>query len=413
MKRLLTFVAIILLFGWVLFKASVWWLADQRLADTRAAMEQVGVIERGSISSGIEGRLLLNDASYQDFRLAGPLRAGRVTFDAGSPVNLLKTLLDPAALPPSWTLRGERLGVRVEASMFRNWVTDGADGADTLFAPVCGPDHRQQLGSGDLVRMGMNGIGGEVLIRQQPEDLYLEITTDKAGSLEARWPGARLDVLNPDSPIQGADGPMRVILRDGGLMRRIAAYCARESAVATEEWTEIVMEAFRSGLNARGYEASPQLLALYRQWLTEGGELTLTLMPGEELMGVPVREPDGEQSATLAVRYNEQVVPDVFLRAVQPPESTVAGEAVQPLVPEGEDGQVAGWYPADVTEAGRWKGRTVKATLSNGNVVEGRLASVDEQTLEIARIVGGGEVAYPIVIRAIESFEVWRRGQTR
>lgn len=413
MKRLLTFVVIVLLFGWVLFKASVWWLADQRLADARAAMEHVGVIERGSISSGIEGRLLLNDASYQDFRLAGPLRAGRIIFDAGSPVNLLKTLLDPSALPPSWTLRGEQLGVILEASMFRNWVTDGGDGSDTLFAPVCGPDHRQQLGSGDLVRMGMDGIAGEMLIRQQPGDLYLEITTDRAGSLEVRWPGARLDVLNPDSPIQGADGHVRVILRDGGLMRRIAAYCARESAVATEEWTEIVMEAFRSGLNARGYEASPQLLALYRQWLTEGGELTLTLVPGEKLMGVPVREPDGEQSATLAVRYNEQVVPDVFLRAVQPPESTVVGEAVQPLVPEGEDGEVAGWYPADVAEAGRWTGRTVKATLSNGNVVEGRLASVGEQTLEIARIVGGGEVAYPIVIRAIESFEVWRRGQTR
>lgn len=413
MKRLLTFVVIVLLFGWVLFKASVWWLADQRLADARAAMEHVGVIERGSISSGIEGRLLLNDASYQDFRLAGPLRAGRIIFDAGSPVNLLKTLLDPSALPPSWTLRGEQLGVILEASMFRNWVTDGGDGSDTLFAPVCGPDHRQQLGSGDLVRMGMDGIAGEMLIRQQPGDLYLEITTDRAGSLEVRWPGARLDVLNPDSPIQGADGPVRVILRDGGLMRRIAAYCARESAVATEEWTEIVMEAFRSGLNARGYEASPQLLALYRQWLTEGGELTLMLVPGEKLMGVPVREPDGEQSATLAVRYNEQVVPDVFLRAVQPPESTVVGEAVQPLVPEGEDGEVAGWYPADVAEAGRWTGRTVKATLSNGNVVEGRLASVGEQTLEIARIVGGGEVAYPIVIRAIESFEVWRRGQTR
>lgn len=413
MKRLLTFVVIVLLFGWVLFKASVWWLADQRLADARAAMEHVGVIERGSISSGIDGRLVLNDASYQDFRLAGPLRAGRIIFDAGSPVNLLKTLLDPSALPPSWTLRGEQLGVILEASMFRNWVTDGGDGSDTLFAPVCGPDHRQQLGSGDLVRMGMDGIAGEMLIRQQPGDLYLEITTDRAGSLEVRWPGARLDVLNPDSPIQGADGPVRVILRDGGLMRRIAAYCARESAVATEEWTEIVMEAFRSGLNARGYEASPQLLALYRQWLTEGGELTLMLVPGEKLMGVPVREPDGEQSATLAVRYNEQVVPDVFLRAVQPPESTVVGEAVQPLVPEGEDGEVAGWYPADVAEAGRWTGRTVKATLSNGNVVEGRLASVGEQTLEIARIVGGGEVAYPIVIRAIESFEVWRRGQTR
>lgn len=413
MKRLLTFVVVVLLLGWLLFKAAVWWLADQRLAEARTALEHLGVIERGSISSGIAGRLLLNDASYQDFRLAGPVQAGRVSFDAGSPVNLLKTLLDPAMLPPSWSLRGEQLEVVLEATMFRNWVTDSDDGGEALFAPVCGPDHRQQLGSGDLVRMGMDGITGEVLVRQQPADLYLEMTTDSAGSVEIRWPGARLDVRNSDSLVRSAGEPMRVTLRDGGLMRRIGAYCARESAVATEEWTEIVMDAFRSGLNSRGYEASAQLLALYRQWLTEGGELTLTLAPSEPLMGVPVRAPDGAQSAALPVRYNEQIVPDVFLRAVQPPVSELAGEAVQPPVPEGEGSQVAAWYAADVTEAGRWTGRTVKLTLSNGNVVEGRLASVGEQTLEIARIVGGGEVAYPIVIRAIESFEVWRRGQAR
>jgi hypothetical protein len=29
--------------------------------------------------------------------------------------------------------------------------------------------------------------------------------------------------------------------------------------------------------------------------------------------------------------------------------------------------------------------------------------------MEIVRLVGGGEVAYPIAIRLIETFEVWRR----
>ncbi|MEX2476277.1 acetylornithine deacetylase [Marinobacter sp.] len=413
MKRLLTFLVVVVLLGWLLFKAAAWWLADQRLAEARGALEHVGVIHRGSISSGIDGRLLLTEASYQDFRLAGPVDADRVMFDAGSPLALLMALLEPGNLPPSWSLQAEGLVVMLEATMFRNWVTASGTNSQALFAPVCGPDHRQQLSSGDLVRMGMRGVTGEALIRQQPDELYLEVTTDSVGSVEMRWPDARFDPLDPGALMVGAESPVEVTLRDGGLMRRVAAYCARESAVTTEQWSAIVMDAFRLALNARGYEASDQLLALYRQWLTEGGELTLTLAPTEPLLGVPVHEPDEAPSGNLNVRYNGQTVPDVFLEAVRSAETDVSDLAVQPVVPEGENSLVAGWHPADATDAGRWLGRPVKVTLSNGNVVEGRLASVDERTLEIARLVGGGEVAYPIVIRAMDTFEVWRRGQTR
>jgi len=31
--------------------------------------------------------------------------------------------------------------------------------------------------------------------------------------------------------------------------------------------------------------------------------------------------------------------------------------------------------------------------------------------MDITRSVGGGEVSYPILIRAISQFEVWRRGR--
>lgn len=413
MKRLLTFVVVVVLLGWLLFKAAVWWLADQRLAEARDAVESAGVIERGGISSGIEGRLLLTGASYQDFRLAQPVDIGRVAFDAGSPLHLLTALVDPGNLPPTWSLRVENLRLVLEATMFRNWVTASGETNPALFAPVCGPDHRQQLGSGDLVRMGVNNIAGEALIRQHPDHLYLELTTASTGSLEIQWPGARVNILNPDRMAQAGSEPMTVTVRDGGLMRRVAAYCARESSVATDEWTSIVMDAFRQGLSARGYEASGQLLALYRQWLTEGGELTLTLDPDQPVFGVPVRGANQDGAGTLAVNYNGQSVPDVYLREVEPPEPAVSEQALQPVIPEGEGDLVAGWYPADLTEAERWVGRNVRITLSNDNVVEGRLASVGEQTLEVARIVGGGEIAYPMMIRAIDKFEVWRRGQTR
>lgn len=413
MKRLLTFAVVVVLLGWVLFKASVWWLADQRLAEARKAIESVGVIERGAIGSGIEGRLLLTAASYQDFRLAQPIDIGRMAFDAGSPLNLLTVLVDPGRLPAAWSLRAENVELALEATMFRNWVTASGETNPALFAPVCGPDHRQQLGSGDLVRMGVNGIVGEALIRQYPDRLYLELTTASTGGLEVEWPGARVDIMNRDQPVQGADAPMTVTIRDGGLMRRVAAYCARESSVTTVEWTSLVMDAFRKALNARGYEASAQLLALYRQWLTEGGELTLVLEPAQPVYGVPVQGLGEENTPDLTVSYNGQLVPDVYLKQVEPPEPMVAEQSLQPVVPEGTDNPVAGWYPAELAEAGRWVGHNVRITLSNDNVVEGRLASVGEQSLEVARIVGGGEIAYPMVIRAIDTFEVWRRGQAR
>ncbi|WP_297790425.1 acetylornithine deacetylase [uncultured Marinobacter sp.] len=413
MKRLLTFIVVVVLLGWLLFKAAVWWLADQRLAEAREAVESVGVIDRGTIRSGIEGRLLLADARYQDFRLAQPVEIGRLAFDAGSPLNLLTALMDPGRLPVAWSLRAEKVELRLEASMFRNWVTASGEASQALFAPVCGPDHRQQLGSGDLVRMGVDGVTGEALIRQYPDRLYLELTTESTGSLEVEWPGARVDIMNPERLVRSGEGPMAVTIRDGGLMRRIAAYCARESSVAMDEWTRIVMDAFRQGLNLRGYEASAQLLALYRQWLIEGGELTLMLNPDQPVYGVPVQGTEQERAPDLMVSYNGQKVPDVYLEEVEPPEPTVSEKSLQPVVPEGTDNQVAGWYPAELAEAGRWVGHNVRITLSNDNVVEGRLASVGEQTLEVARTVGGGEIAYPMTIRAIETFEVWQRGQIR
>jgi len=44
-------------------------------------------------------------------------------------------------------------------------------------------------------------------------------------------------------------------------------------------------------------------------------------------------------------------------------------------------------------------------------VVQGRLEGIDDERMEVVRLVDGGEVTYPIAIRLIEIFEVWRRGR--
>lgn len=417
MKRLLTFLVVLALIGYLSFKGAVWWLADQRLAEARNAVEEMGVIERGDIRSGVEGRLVLGNGSYQDFRLAQPLDFDRLVFNAGSPMALLSALLDPADLPAHWSLVAENLRLSLGANMFRNWVTAAGDTTPALFSPVCGPDHRQHLGSGDLLRLGISGVSGEALVIQSADGLYAELTTANTGSVEVDWPGARLEPLSPAALLESTRSPMMVTLRDGGMMRRVAAYCARESGVETGEWTGIVMDAFREALAARGFSASDQLLALYRQWLTEGGELTVELDPSAPVWGVPVRTEDSANAA-LTVRYNRSVVPDVYLERIEPAAPELPEEVLEPGVAgESTNGEganiVAGWNLADKEKAEDWVGRTVRVTLDNGNVVEGRLASVGDSRMEVARLMDGGEVAYPIAIRLIATFEVWRHGQAR
>lgn len=417
MKRLLTTLILAALLGFAAFKAGVWWLADQRMSEARQVLGGSGVLERGRIGSGVEGRLVLSDAYWQHFELTQPLVIGRAEFDAGSSVALLTALMDPSDLPASWSLQAEGLALVLEATMFRNWVTaDGASGREpaALFALPCAPDPRQQLGSGDLLRMGITRLAGELIVRQTSDRVHLELNSANTGSLELNWPGARINLISPESTLTSSSQPIEITLRDGGLMRRVAAYCAREAGADPAQWAGRALDAFETGLKARGWRASDQLLALYRQWLLEGGEITASVRPGSETLGIPVRS-EGESTdgaVAWALEYNGAMVPDVFLRKAEPVTPEFPEEALEPVVPR-ENPKITSWYTEDLEQANAWIGRKVRVSLSNGNAVEGRLASVTERELEVAREVAGGEVAYPIAIRAIMAFEVWRRGHTQ
>jgi len=414
MKRLLTLLIVLALLTFAAFKGAVWWLADQRLGDARLALEEYGVLERGAIGSGLDGRLLLTNARWQDFRLTQPLEAGRIEFDALSPMALLTVLVDPQESPREWRLQAEGLGLLLDATMLRNWVTaegTNVEGDPALLVLPCAPDLRQQLGSGDLMRMGITGLAGELLVQQTSDGLYGELSTAGTGSLELDWPGARIDLTAPEDTLASSNSPMAVTLRDGGLMRRIAAYCSREAGLEAMDWARRATEALEQGLKARGLVASDQLLALYRQWLLEGGELNVAIDPSAPWLGIPVHAAvTGDLGAEWSVEYNGAEVPDVYLRTAPPEPEAVDRDAEEPAQ-DVENPAVAGWYAEPVETANQWIGRQVRVTLSNDNVVEGRLVSVSDRELEVARVVAGGEVAYPMLLRAVSGFEVWRRGR--
>lgn len=422
MKKLLSLIVILALVAWGSYKGAVWWLADQTLTEVRRSVSDHGALERGDIASTLGGELVLNSTRFQSFQLTQPLEIRRLTYRAGSPVALLASLYGGHDLPRTWRLDVAGWRLPLDAAMLRNWVTDTDEQAPRpLFAPVCGPDARQQLGSGDLIRMGMTELTGDAQLRQTSGGVRLELFTRESGSLEVEWDNARLRFDGDSVDLAPGADSVRVVIRDGGLMRRVTAYCARETSVSESEWADLVMTAFSEGLASRGLDASPQLLALYRQWLTEGGELSFTL-PGEGWPGLPVREPEavadggetdegtGRAGESLAVSYNGSTVPDVYLRRTKPVTQAVAPAALEPLAGPDQAQLVAGWHPVALEQAENWLDYTVRVTLSNGRTVEGRLTRVDDKQVEVARPVDGGEVAYPMASRAVDRLEVWRRG---
>ncbi len=414
MKKLLWFVLVVALLGYGAFKGTAWYFTHQALEASRGAAAFEGVVSAKSLHSGLSGTVTLDHARYQLFRMTEPVTAETVHFQTSSPVALARSLSVAKALPPTWRVVMDGLELKLDPAMLKGWVVAGDHEADrALFSPVCAPDHRQQLGSGDLIRMGVPALTGDATIEQGPDELRLDLNTAEAGSLEVHWPDARLSLADPGAVLDSSDEVARVTLRDAGLMRKVTAYCARESDMEVTAWADLVTRSFREGLNARGYEPSKQLLALYRQWLTEGGELELDLRPGDDTWGLPVNQPGAgeEGQAELSVHYNQARVPGVYLTPWNPP--ATPEQALAKVDASGDSGAQAdtgpAWYVSSAAAAAPWLDRAVRVTLENGRVVEGRLAGITDERLNIARKTDGGEVAYPIPLKAISRFEVWRR----
>lgn len=419
MKKLFYTLVVLALVAFLVFKGSVWFLAGQRMAALGDEIADSGVVSWQRLSSNLSGQVTLHGVQYQQFQLTRPVTVGQLSFTSGSPVALIQALLDPTQLPAEWQLDAEGSRLQLDAAMIKNWVAPEADANPALFGLTCAPDHRQQLGSGDLVRMGVSDISGEILLRQSGSNLHFELSTAGTGSLELTARDYRLGRVSGAAGTGNAQLPrpahIDVVLRDGGLMRKVALYCARESQMDVPEWVALITSGFRDALNARGYEPSKQLMALYQRWLSEGGQLEFAFDSASPTFGVPVHtlEEAGSNDAAFNLTYNQAGVPDVYLTRMEPELPELPEQAVEPVVPDESESAMADWRPAPVDEASRWLERTVRVTLASGRIVEGRLTSVNEDRLEVARMVDGGEVVYPMAIRAVEQFDVWRRTSDR
>ncbi|PAV25644.1 hypothetical protein CF392_09760 [Tamilnaduibacter salinus] len=411
MKKLSVFLLIVVIVGYAAFKGGAWYQTRQALIDTRERLDEMGVLRWSGIGSGLSGQVSVSGLQWSPFALSSPITADRVVFRPGGVAGLWP-ILSEGRLPDEWSFSATGVQLMLKDELLQDWIA---------------PDHRQALvqwlqipcggrvlGVSDLRQLGIGQLNGDLTLRSSADrpGIALEVNAGALGSIDLYAPQARPSTL---SELRSAEtlwtGPVQVTLRDGGLMRKLSAWCAEQGKQSKSAWTASVLKALEKPLAAMRLAPSEQLASLYRTFLRDGGALSTTLQVNQPFWGVPVRAPDQSgEGASLNARYNGNGVPGLYLSRTEPDAPTV----VTPVEPEPEspaagtasDGPA---YRAVGPEAyGDQLGRDVRIELDTGRVVEGRLSGVSEHVLEVTRMMDGGEVAYPLDREAIVRFAVWR-----
>lgn len=405
------------------YKLAVWYGTYRSLARVQDHFQSLGVVTWDATDSTLTGGVTLERPRIQLFDITAPIRADRLTFQQPTPWGLIKTLYGLDDQPPRhWSLKLDNFNLSLPNQLLKPWA--GSD-LPTLgvFNPwrlyQCGPHH--YLNGAELRGMGISAISGDADLdyRIDPKDgqlhLALDVNAGAVGSLDLNLVSAPPASWSPghwpaDLPVPAS---AHLDIRDGGFMRRVAAYCSEANGISPAQWALQSAKAWQSDLEANGYTASTQLVALYKQWLQQGGELAVDLAPAAAT-GYAKLSGAGLSAAIkqlgLTVTYNDDRIPGLDLGRIQtrtsapataPAKQTSAAASSAPV-------KAPGFVAADPGEAARWLGRRVQVLYDDGKRVEGRLDAADRHSLTVTRNVDGGQASYPIDLSTVTKLLVWR-----
>lgn len=408
------------------YKAAVWYGTLNWLNTAQADIESAGVLSWDGIDSTLGGQVTVNNLRLQLFDLTLPIRVGSISLSRPTPWALLMTLFGSQEAPPrNWTLSVNNLDMALEPGLFKSWAVSGDSGdSSKAFQPwgiyACGASHT--LSVDQLIAMGIHQLHGSASLIYQT-DMQAGLIRSKLSVNAGTLGSFDLNLVSPPPDRWGAldrleawpvPQSLQWVVRDGGFMRRLSAYCSRQADRTEQRWSQAAAQDWKAALAQHGIVPSQDLLRLYENWMENGGELTLSLQSQDDdtsytslLQGTPDQ---AIQALGVRLAYNGTPVSslsvtldrDKLAQSLAPPAPAPAVAAKpQALPPE------PAYRDTPVAQAVGWVGRMVKVTAA-GKTLEGRLDRVDDNTLQVAQNVQGGVVEYPVAMDQVTTLQVWR-----
>lgn len=418
MKKIgLTIILLLALTAAALYSVT-WYGTHQALARLKTNIADKGVLAWQSVRPGLDGSVEVQNLELMLFELSQPVRISSAHVSTGSALALGRWFLWPGAdWPESVRLELNHAALIIRPTMTKAWLEAASPERPQWPKPwhlrACGD--RSQLTGADLLAMGIDQLEMDLKLhwrrlQEGGHELVGELHTGVLGSLD-------FDIVRGalPEPAQAADASQwqraNVVVRDGGFMRRLAAFCANGRHVTTSEWAEAEADALQGQLARWGITPTVDLRDFYLAWLNEGGVFTAAL-PHLSKADYGTIEAVAEyiDRDDLQLKHNGQMLakigfdvsPDVFLATSSPTLPKTAEPA--PAVADDLD-----WRETPVGTAEHWKDRLVRVELAPGHSLEGRLSDINKRQLIILRRVAGGEFASPVARSEVAAFSVLRR----
>lgn len=234
-------------------------------------------------------------------------------------------------------------------------------------------------------------------------------------------------------------GDLNLHYQDRSFNRRAVQFCAAAIPESAEQFVDRHLGLISAGSLELGLSLPPSLLDGYRQFLLGAGELRLELLGGSQLRPAAILQNSPDQLLTLLapkltingqrieplsvlwqptagaaeplqqVRNNVEAFASLLQAPfVEPPPETAVPMDQALLLQPPADMQGQGFRATALDQLHAYLGMDLRIETNNGNLIEGRLLTVELRELRIYQEVGMGDAVLPIAFKHVKTVLVYR-----
>lgn len=425
MKRLLLVIAVIAIAGAITAQYRITSGVTDGLEAAKRGMAPYATMTYGDVSTTFEGNIEITDVTFTSRMDNQQIHADKLALVTGSPWALLnmEDTISNHQIPEQLSFVIEGLGV--DAS-FMNGLDKNILG-ETVFTrfDTAGCGDRTYFDRADLSAMGYDQLIVDMTIGYRlmtgGEEMAVNLKTVSRGQMgvDAEMIINLPRPMNDGGPsaalAQGATlSSATVRMEDLGNNERIVDFCTSETGLTTAEFREQHLNAWQDEWQYQGLKPSDSLVAVYKDFVTHpGSTLTFTMEPFPALeLGNNYLSPD---PVYLSGRLNPKLgTENTGLRPVSLSDAPKTARNEPPASPEQEAADPfpapsstpaptrKAYRPVSVATLGQHIQDDVRITLRNGRKMDGRIMTVQGQSMKLKRYLHGGTMVVPVNLGDIQ-----------
>ena len=374
------------------------------------------------LSSELDGTVVYHDVSITPYHLKRTFYIDRLKLNYGNYLNLLINLpnFSSGKHDGLQSVIANSVKGKLEGRDFEEWIAleYGEDFSNPLSLYACGEQKR--VSHHNLREMGIHDYNASITIKKRdaadPSTLGLSILIERGplGDTEVNttWDAFSIPADLPSWKLQTFKlNDLSLTHVDNGFFRRLSNFCSTFNQLGRAEFSDRASKSWQKGLNSIGLDADDNLRALYRDYLTQGGQLKFSLSPAKPFVFDQFKELlDKDLFSYLGVKaqLNNKEILGASLKVNRqhfiPPPAVIEDTTEKD---ESTLEQKNGYLPISLEALEQSIQKKVRLETLDGKKHEGLVVSVDKYKMELGKMVAGGSVVYEFQRDQIKSVDMW------